>query len=40
MKNERIYKMTFAKVYPMYAQKAERKGRAKNEVDGRLEQAT
>ena len=33
MKNERIYKMTFAKVYPMYLQKAERKGRTKNEVD-------
>jgi hypothetical protein len=29
----RIFKMAFAKVYPMYVQKAERKGRAKAEVD-------
>ena len=33
MKNERIYKMTFSKVYPMYVQKAEKKGRTKEEVD-------
>ena len=31
--NERIYKMIFSKVYPMYIQKAEKKGRTKNEVD-------
>jgi hypothetical protein len=33
MKNERVYKMTFASVYPMLVRKAERKGRAKEEVD-------
>ena len=33
MKNERVYKMTFASVYPLYIQKAERKGRTKSEVD-------
>lgn len=33
MNNTRIYKMAFAKVYPMYVQKAERKGRTKAEVD-------
>lgn len=31
--NPRIYKMTFASIYPMYVQKAERKGRTKSEVD-------
>jgi hypothetical protein len=30
---ERIYRMVFARVYPMYIQKAERKGRTKAEVD-------
>lgn len=29
----KIYTMPFAKVYPMYLQKAERKGRTKGEVD-------
>lgn len=29
----RIYAMPFAKIYPMYIQKAERKGRTKDEVD-------
>lgn len=29
----RIFTMPFAKVYPMYVQKAERKGRTKEEVD-------
>ncbi|MCC6520671.1 DUF2200 domain-containing protein [Candidatus Nomurabacteria bacterium] len=29
----RVYKMIFAKVYPMYVAKAERKGRTKTEVD-------
>jgi len=33
MSNERVYKMTFSSVYPMYIQKAEKKGRAKEEVD-------
>ncbi len=33
MDNSRIYKMTFASVYPFYVQKAERKGRTKAEVD-------
>lgn len=33
MKNERIYKMSFASVYPLYIAKAERKGRTKAEVD-------
>lgn len=31
--NPRIYKITFASVYPMYIQKAEKKGRTKAEVD-------
>jgi hypothetical protein len=29
----RIYAMSFARVYPLYVQKAERKGRTKEEVD-------
>lgn len=29
----RVFSMPFAKVYPMYIQKAERKGRTKKEVD-------
>lgn len=33
MNNERIFKMPFANVYPLYVQKAERKGRTKEEVD-------
>ena len=33
MDNARVYKMTFASVYPHYIQKAERKGRTKAEVD-------
>lgn len=28
-----IYKMSFASVYPLYVQKAEKKGRTKEEVD-------
>jgi len=32
-KKHRIYTMTFASVYPMYIQKAEKKGRTKSEVD-------
>jgi hypothetical protein len=33
MKNERVYKMAISSVYPLYVQKAERKGRIKEEVD-------
>jgi len=29
----RVYRMSFASVYPMYVQKAEKKGRTKAEVD-------
>ncbi|MCG2618182.1 DUF2200 domain-containing protein [Terrimonas sp. NA20] len=31
--NERVYRMSFASVYPHYIQKAEKKGRTKEEVD-------
>jgi hypothetical protein len=30
---QRVFAMRFAKVYPLYVQKAERKGRTKEEVD-------
>jgi hypothetical protein len=33
MDKHRVYKMSFASVYPLYVQKAEKKGRKKNEVD-------
>ena len=33
MENQRIFKMSFASVYPLYLQKAEKKGRTKAEVD-------
>jgi hypothetical protein len=33
MDKRRIFKMSFASVYPLYVQKAEKKGREKNEVD-------
>ena len=33
MNKERIYKLVFASVYPLYIKKAERKGRTKEEVD-------
>jgi len=33
MPQHNIFKMAFAKVYPLYVQKAERKGRTKEEVD-------
>jgi hypothetical protein len=33
MDNARAYKMSFAGVYPLYINKAERKGRTKEEVD-------
>lgn len=31
--NARVYRMSFASVYPLYIQKAEKKGRTKEEVD-------
>jgi hypothetical protein len=31
--SHRVYKMSFASVYPLYIQKAEKKGRTKAEVD-------
>lgn len=33
MDNKRVFKMSFAGVYPHYIQKAEKKGRTKDEVD-------
>lgn len=33
MKNERVYKMAFARVYPLYIQKVEKKGRTQKELD-------
>lgn len=33
MSTHRVFAMPFAKVYPLYVQKAERKGRTKAEVD-------
>ena len=33
MNNERVYKMAFSTVYPLYIQKVEKKGRAKAELD-------
>lgn len=33
MDNSRVYKMKFSGVYPLYVQKAEKKGRTKEEVD-------
>jgi hypothetical protein len=33
MSNDRVFAMKFAKVYPLYVQKAERKNRTKEEVD-------
>ncbi len=33
MDTTRVYKISFASVYPLYIQKAERKGRTKDEVD-------
>ena len=33
MNNQRIYRMSFAGVYPLYVQKAEKKGRSRKEVD-------
>ncbi|MBI4748097.1 MAG: DUF2200 domain-containing protein [Acidobacteria bacterium] len=33
MSENRVFRMKFAKVYPLYVQKAERKSRTKEEVD-------
>ncbi|MGC4082999.1 MAG: DUF2200 domain-containing protein [Vicinamibacterales bacterium] len=33
MDNNRVFKLVFASVYPLYVQKVEKKGRAKAEVD-------
>jgi hypothetical protein len=33
MDNSRVYRMSFASVYPLYIKKAEKKGRTKAEVD-------
>lgn len=33
MDNSRVYRMSFASVYPLYIKKAERKGHTKAEVD-------
>lgn len=33
MQNQKIFKMPFATVYPMYVQKVEKKGRTKAELD-------
>lgn len=33
MKNERAYRMAFSSVYPLLVQKADKKGRTKEEVD-------
>ena len=33
LNEQRVFAMQFAKVYPLYVRKAERKGRAKEEVD-------
>ncbi|MCB0697456.1 MAG: DUF2200 domain-containing protein [Chitinophagaceae bacterium] len=33
MNNERIYRMLFSSVYPLYIQKVEKKGRTKEELD-------
>lgn len=33
MKNTKIFRMSFASVYPLYIKKAEKKGRTKEEVD-------
>jgi len=33
MSNERVFKMAFSRVYPLLVNKAERKGRTKEEVD-------
>ena len=37
MSHERVYRMIFAKVYPAYVNKAEKKGRTKAELDQIIE---
>lgn len=39
-KNQRVFKMSFGSVYPLYVKKAERKGRTKEEVDEIIEWLT
>lgn len=33
MKKPRVYSMSFARIYPLYIEKADKKGRTKDEVD-------
>ena len=33
MDTNRVFKMSFSSIYPLYVQKAEKKGRKRNEVD-------
>ena len=33
MRNEQLFRMAFSRVYPLYVQKIERKGRTKSELD-------
>ena len=33
MENEKVYRMSFAKIYPMLIAKAEKKGRTREEID-------
>ncbi len=40
MAGHKIYSMSFAKVYPLYVAKAEKKGRSKAEVDAIVEWLT
>jgi len=40
MNNHRIFSMAFARVYPLYVQKAERKGRSRAEVDAIIQWLT
>ena len=37
MAEHRIYSMAFAKFYPMYVQKVEKKGKTKEELDSQIE---
>lgn len=36
MNKERLFQMAFARVYPLYVRKADRKGRTKGEVDAAI----
>lgn len=40
MANDRIFKMSFASVYPLYIKKIEKKGRTKEELDQVIEWLT